>query len=67
MRDWHLSELSLILDVVLQVKERKKPVTPYILYASIVRKQTAEKFKGLGFGEISRIVGDMVSFRSRHD
>ena len=36
-------------------------MTPYILYASMVRKQTAEQHKDKGFGEVSRIVGEMVS------
>ena len=42
-------------------KVRKKTVTPYILWASVMRKQIAQENKDKGFGEVSRIVGEMVS------
>jgi len=38
----------------------KKLVTGYIIYASEVRKHVAEKNPNVGFGEISRIVGNDV-------
>ena len=36
-------------------------MTPYILWASVMRKQIAQENKDKGFGEVSRIVGEMVS------
>ena len=52
--------------LILQVeKVRKKTVTPYILWASVMRKQIAQDNKDKGFGELSRIVGEMVSFADR--
>ena len=36
-------------------------MTPYILWASVMRKQIAQDNKDKGFGEVSRIVGEMVS------
>ena len=45
-----------------QVKgQQKKPVTPYILYSSEIRRTIAEQNKASSFGDISRIVGEKVS------
>jgi hypothetical protein len=35
-------------------------VTPYILFASEIRKSVTEQNKSSSFGDISRIVGDKV-------
>jgi len=37
---------------------KRKPVTPYILYASLVRRQVKDANDGMGFGQISRVIGD---------
>ena len=37
-----------------------KNVTPYIIYASEIRKAVTDANKGASFGEISKIVGDQV-------
>merc|ERR1712141_861699 len=37
---------------------KRKPVTPYILYASLVRRQVKDANEGMRFGQISRIIGD---------
>ena len=48
-----------------QVKgQQKKPVTPYILYSSEIRRTIAEQNKTSSFGEISRIVGEKVSHQA---
>ncbi len=52
-----------------QVKKeggQKKNVTPYILYASEIRKSVAGANKNRSFGEISRIVGDQVNAPGNH-
>jgi hypothetical protein len=41
---------------------KAKSVTPYIVFASEIRKSIVETNKSLSFGEISRLVGDKVSF-----
>ena len=52
--------------LIFQVEKiRKKTVTPYILWASVMRKQIAQDNKDKGFGEVSRIVGEMVSLADR--
>lgn len=38
--------------------QQKKPVTPYILFSSEIRRTIAEQNKTSSFGEISRIVGE---------
>ena len=40
-------------------------MTPYILYSSEIRRTIAEQNKTSSFGEISRIVGEKVSFLLR--
>ena len=42
-----------------------KNVTPYIIFASQIRKKVSDDNKGATFGEISKIVGDQVSFMSK--
>ena len=37
---------------------KRKPVTPYILFASLVRRQVKDANEGMRFGQISRIIGD---------
>ena len=37
-----------------------KSVTPYIVFASEIRRSIVEQNKARTFGEISRIVGDRV-------
>ena len=44
--------------------QQKKPVTPYILYSSEIRRTIAEQNKTSSFGEISRIVGEKVSHQA---
>ena len=39
-----------------------KSVTPYIVFASEIRKSIVEVNKNRSFGEISRLVGDKVNF-----
>ncbi len=39
---------------------KAKSVTPYIIFASEIRKSIVEQNKARTFGEISRIVGDKV-------
>ena len=39
---------------------KAKSVTPYIVFASEIRRSIVEQNKARTFGEISRIVGDRV-------
>ena len=39
-----------------------KNITPYILFASEIRKLVTDENKGASFGEISKLVGDKVIF-----
>jgi hypothetical protein len=39
---------------------KAKSVTPYIVFASEIRKSIVDQNKTRSFGEISRIVGDKV-------
>lgn len=41
-----------------------KNITPYIIYASEVRKAVTDQNKNCSFGEISKIVGDKVTFQN---
>ena len=51
---------------IFQVKRGgNKNVTPYIIFASQIRKKVSDENKGATFGEISKIVGDSVSFMSK--
>ena len=47
--------------IYFQVKRGgNKNVTPYIIYASEIRKAVTDQNKNCSFGEISKIVGDKV-------
>merc|ERR1719479_71688 len=37
---------------------KRGPVTPYILFASLVRRQVKDANEGMRFGQISRVIGD---------
>ena len=60
------SEVSYVILLKFQSKAaglgKAKSVTPYIIFASEIRKSIVEQNKARSFGEISRIVGDKVTF-----
>ena len=66
--DYIYVKISLDLDVCFfypffQVKRGgNKNITPYILFASEIRKLVTDENKGASFGEISKLVGDKVIF-----
>lgn len=41
-------------------------MTPYIMFASEIRKTVTDQNKSCSFGEISKIVGDKVIFAAPH-
>ena len=53
----------IIFVILFQVKRGgNKNITPYILFASEIRKLVTDENKGASFGEISKLVGDKVIF-----
>ena len=65
--NFFLQTFRIILKISLfQVKRGgNKNVTPYIIFASQIRKKVSDDNKGATFGEISKIVGDQVSLMSK--
>ena len=55
--------MYIFLILFFQVKRGgNKNITPYILFASEIRKLVTDENKGASFGEISKLVGDKVIF-----